>query len=163
MSDHTDIGQLKCKVEFFQFKSTLKKMNQHINTEKLWLKSCLNMKLTISLKACTKMAKSIELYHGSKAEITKGPNWPTFVMLPHDQWGKSVIVGKPPPLIRFKAFATHTGSLINLVFDQYFKKNLKEGTRPWYGRRLTILIWRRFYWNLLQNGWEFSPKQPKQE
>ena len=62
MSDHTDIGQLKCKVEFFQFKSTLKKMNRHINTEKLWLKSCLNMKLTISLKACTKMAKSIELY-----------------------------------------------------------------------------------------------------
>ena len=33
-----------------------------------------NMKLTISLKACTKMAKSIELYHGSKAEITKGLN-----------------------------------------------------------------------------------------
>ena len=152
MSDHTDTGQLKCKVEFFQFKSTLKKINQHINTEKLWLKSCLKMKLTISLKACTKMAKSIELYHGSKAEITKGPNWPTFVMLPHDQWGKSVIVVKPPPLIRFKAFATHTGSLINLVFDQYFKKSLKEGTRPWYGRRLTILIWRRFYWNLLQNA-----------
>ena len=49
-------------------------MNQHINTEKLWLKNCLNMKLTISLKACAKMAKSIELYHGSKAEITKGLN-----------------------------------------------------------------------------------------
>ena len=29
--------------------------------------------------------KSIELYHGSKPEITKQFNWPTSVMLPHDQ------------------------------------------------------------------------------
>ena len=55
--DHTDTGQLKCKAEFFRSKSALKKMNsEKMNTEKLWLKNCLNMKLTSNY--------SIKLYHG---------------------------------------------------------------------------------------------------
>ena len=94
--------------------------------------------------------KSIELYHGSKAEITKRFNWPTSVMLPHDQQGKPAIAVEMPSLIRAKVFVTRPRSLINfgefailvydevmkhalnydridLVFDQYFKKSLKEG------------------------------------
>ena len=74
------------------------------------------------------------------------------MMLPHDKEGKSGIVVEMSPLIRAKAFATHTGSLTNfgefailiyyevmrhasnydridLVFNQYFEKNLKKGTR----------------------------------
>ena len=66
---------------------------------------------------CKDGKKGIELYHGSKAEITKRLNspytLPTSVMLPHDQEGKSAIVAEMSPLIRAKAFATHTGSLTN--------------------------------------------------
>ena len=74
------------------------------------------------------------------------------MMLPHDKEGKSGIVVEMSPLIRAKAFATHAGSLTNfgefavliyyevmrhasnydridLVFNQYFEKNLKKGTR----------------------------------
>ena len=77
-------------------------------------------------------------------------------MLPHDREGKSTIVVKLSPLIRAKAFATHTGSLTNfdeftvlvhyevmkhapnydridLVFDSYFEKSLKKGTRSGRG------------------------------
>ena len=58
---------------------------------------------------------AIELYHGSKAEITKWFNSPTSVVLPHDQEGKSTIVIEMPLLIRAKVFATNTGSLTNFV------------------------------------------------
>ena len=74
------------------------------------------------------------------------------MMLPHDKEGKSGIAVEMSPLIRAKAFATHAGSLTNfgefavliyyevmrhasncdridLVFNQYFEKNLKKGTR----------------------------------
>ena len=73
-------------------------------------------------------------------------------MLPHDQQGKPAVAVQMPSLIRAKVFVTRTGSLINfgeftilvydevmkhalnydrldLVFDQYFKKSLKERTR----------------------------------
>ena len=71
-------------------------------------------------------------------------------MLPHDQEGKSAIVVEMSPLIRAKAFATHTGSLTNfgefavlvyyevmkhacnydridLVFDRYLRKISRKG------------------------------------
>ena len=54
--NHTDTGQLKCNVEFSPFKFAVKKINsacKHIET----IKNCLNMKQTISLKACAKMVK----------------------------------------------------------------------------------------------------------
>ena len=73
-------------------------------------------------------------------------------MLPHEQQGKPAVAVQMPSLIRAKVFVTRTGSLINfgefailvydevmkhalnydrldLVFDQYFKKSLKERTR----------------------------------
>ena len=66
-------------------------------------------------------------------------------------------------MIKAKAFATHTGSLasfgefsllvyykvmkygtnydrIDLVFDQYFNKSLKEGTRSWRGEGSQYLL-----------------------
>ena len=47
----TDTEQLKYKVEFSPSKSALKKMNSACEHRKgIWLKNCLNMKLTISLK-----------------------------------------------------------------------------------------------------------------
>ena len=74
------------------------------------------------------------------------------MMLPHDQEGKSAILVEMSPLIRAEASATHADSLTNfgefavlvyyevvklashyhridLVFDPYFEKILKEGTR----------------------------------
>ena len=74
------------------------------------------------------------------------------MMLPHDQEGKSAIVVEMSPLIRAEAFAAHADSLTNfgefavlvyyevvklashyhridMVFDPYFEKILKEGTR----------------------------------
>ena len=77
-------------------------------------------------------------------------------MLPHDQQGKPAVAVEMPSLIRAKVFVTRPRSLINfgefailvydevmkhalnydridLVFDQYFKKSLKEGTRSGRG------------------------------
>ena len=76
--------------------------------------------------------------------------------LPYDQEGKFAMVVEMSPLIRVKAFATHNGSLTNfcefavlvydevmkyasnydridLVFDRYFEKSVKEGTRSGRG------------------------------
>ena len=84
-------------------------------------------------------------------------------MLPNNEEGKSANVVQMPSLIRAKAFATHTGSLINfrkfailvysevvkhalnydrvdLAFDQYFKKSLKEGTRSGRGESSQYLF-----------------------
>ena len=78
------------------------------------------------------------------------------MMLPHDQEGKTDIVVEMSPTIRAKAYATHTGKLTNfgqfavlvyhevmkkasncdridLVFDQYLMKIVKEGTRSGRG------------------------------
>ena len=70
-----------------------------MNTEKLRLKNCLNMKLTISLKACAKMVKMASNFTMTylKAEIVKRFNLPTSVMLPHDQEGNSAIVVEMSP------------------------------------------------------------------
>ena len=62
MWNHTDAGQLKCKAEFSSFKSALKKMNSACEHKKLWLNNCLNMKLTISLKACAEIVKMTSNY-----------------------------------------------------------------------------------------------------
>ena len=53
----TDSGQVKCKVEFSPFRSAVKKVNLVCKHRKT-MKNCLNMKLTISLKPCTKMASN---------------------------------------------------------------------------------------------------------
>ena len=96
------------------------------------------------------------MYHGAKSEITKRFNSATSVVLPLDGECKSAIVIEMSPLIRAKAFATHTSKLadfsefalliyyevmkhasnydrIDLVFDRYFEKSLKEGTRTGRG------------------------------
>ena len=110
----------------------------------------------ISRSLCKDGKNGIELHHGIKAKITKRFNSPTSVMLPHDQEGNSSIVVKMSSLITAKAFAIHTCSLTNfgefavlvfyevmkhasnydridLIFDQYFEKSLKEGTRSGRG------------------------------
>ena len=84
-------------------------------------------------------------------------------MLPHYQEGKSAIVVEMSPLTRAKAFTIHIGSLTNfdeftslvyyevmryasdcdridLVFDQYFQKSLKEERRPVRGQGLQYLF-----------------------
>ena len=107
---------------------------------------------------CVDGKNGIELYHGSKSEFTKRFHSPTFVVvLPHELEAKSSIIIEMLPLIKAKAFATHTGSLANfgefsllvyyevmkygtnydridLVFDGYFEKSLKEGTRSRRGK-----------------------------
>ena len=56
---HTDTGQLTCKVEYCMHWRKWIKLE---NTEKLWLKNCLNMKLTIFLKAHKKIVKMASNY-----------------------------------------------------------------------------------------------------
>ena len=153
--NHTDTGQLKCKVEFSPSKSALKKMNSACEHRKTMAEELFEHEINNIPQSLWKDDKK-----GSKAEITKRFNSPctlsTSVMLPQDQEGKSAIVVEMSPLIRAKAFATHTGSLTNfgefavlvyyevmkhacnydridLVFDRYFEKSLKEGTRSGRG------------------------------
>ena len=155
--NHTDAGQLKCKVEFSPSKSALKKMNSACEHRKTMAEQLFGHVINnIPQTLCKDGKNGIELCHGSKAEISKRFNSPTSMMLPHDQEGKSVILVEMAPLIRAKTFATHTGSLTNfgefavliyyevmkhaskydmidLVFDRYFEKSLKEGTRSGRG------------------------------
>ena len=67
--------------------------------------------LDIPQSLCVDGTNGIEMYHGSKADIVK--RFRTSVMLPQDLNGKSSIVIEMSPLIRAKAFATHSGSLTN--------------------------------------------------
>ena len=83
--------------------------------------------------------------------------------LPYDQEDKFAMVVEMSPLIRVKVFATHTGSLTNfgefavlvyyevmkhasnydrtdLVFDRYFEKSVKEGTRSGRGESSQYLF-----------------------
>ena len=76
--------------------------------------------------------------------------------LPYDQEGRFAMLVEMSPVIKVKAFATHNGSLTNfcefavlvydevmkyasnydridLVFDRYFEKSVKEGTRSGRG------------------------------
>ena len=85
------------------------------------------------------------------------------MVLPHDHKGKSDIVVEMSPITRTKVFPAHTGSLTNfgefavlvyyevmklasnydradLIFDQYFKKSLKEGTRSGRGEGSQYLL-----------------------
>ena len=101
---------------------------------------------------CVDGKNSIELYHGSKSEITKRFHSPTTVVLSYELEAKSSIVIEMSQLIKTKAFATHNDRLTNfveffllvyyevkkygtnydridLVFDRYFEKSVKEGTR----------------------------------
>ena len=62
---------------------------------------------------CINSKNGIELYHGSKSEITKQFHSPTSILLPYELEAKSSVVIEMLPLIKVKPFATHTGSLAN--------------------------------------------------
>ena len=105
---------------------------------------------------CAVGKKGIELYHGSKSDITKRFPSPISVAPEHDQESKSPIILEMSPLIRAKAFSSQSSSLANfgefslliyyevmrlaaqykridLVFDRYFDRSLKEATRAGRG------------------------------
>ena len=90
------------KLNFLHPNLHWRKWIELVNTGKLWLNNCLNMKLTISLKACAKMVKMASNY--IMAKISKRFNLPTSVILPHEQEGKSAIVVEMPPLIKNWSF-----------------------------------------------------------
>ena len=80
--NHIDTGQLKCKVEFSPSKSAVKKINspcKHKNYEKLFEHEINNT----SQSLCKNGNNGIELYHSSKAEVTKRFNSITSLKLPH--------------------------------------------------------------------------------
>ena len=66
---------------------------------------------------CVDGKNGVELHHGSKPEITKRFHSPTSVVLPYELEAKSSIVIEMSPLIKAKAFATHTGSQFWRVFS----------------------------------------------
>ena len=55
-------SRIEEKLNFFQRNLHWRKWIQHAEKEKLWLKNWLNLKLTISLKACAKMVKIASTY-----------------------------------------------------------------------------------------------------
>ena len=137
--------------------SVLKKMNSACEYRKDLAKELFEQEINnIPQALCLDGTNGIELYHGSKSEITKPFHFQTSVALPYELEAKSSIVIGISPLIKAKAFATHTGSLANfgqfpllvycevmkcgtnydridLVFDRYFEKSLKEETRSQRG------------------------------
>ena len=71
--NHTDAGQLNAKFNFLHPNLDWRKWIQLVKTKKLWLNNCLNMKLTISLKACAKMVKMASNYiMAQKLKLVKG-------------------------------------------------------------------------------------------
>ena len=148
---------MKIKVEFSPSRYALKIMNSVLEHRKTVAEELFEHEIkNISRSLCKDGKNGIELHHGIKAKITKRFNSPTSVMLPHDEEGNSSIVVKMSSLITAKAFAIHTCSLTNfgefavlvfyevmkhasnydridLIFDQYFEKSLKEGTRSGRG------------------------------
>ena len=141
------------KIEFSPSISVLKKMNSACEYRKDLAKELFEQEINNILQSlCIDGKNGIDLYHGSKSEIAKRFHSPTSVVLPYELEAKSSIVTEMSPLIKVKTFATHTGSLasfgdisllvyykvmkygtnydrIDLVFDRYFEKSLKEGTR----------------------------------
>ena len=147
--NHTHAGQLKCKVEFSPSKFALKKMNSTCEIRKTMTMAEHLFEHEIKNIPQSLCKDGIELFHGSKVEISKRFNSPTSMMLPHDQEDKSAIAVEMSPLIRAKAFATHVDSLTDfggfallvyykvmklasnyhrtyLVFDQYFEGDSTE-------------------------------------
>ena len=141
------------KTEFSPSISVLKKTISACEYRKDLAKESFEQDINnISQSLCVYGKNGIELYHGSKYEITKRFHSSTSVLLPYELEATSSIVIEMSPLIKAEAFATHTGSLANfgefsllvyhevmkygtnydridLVFDRYFEKSLKEGTR----------------------------------
>ena len=71
--NHTEAGQLNAKFNFLHPNLDWRKWIQLVKTEKLWLNNCLNMQLTISLKACAKMVKMASNYiRVQKLKLVKG-------------------------------------------------------------------------------------------
>ena len=109
--NHTDAGQLKCKVEFSPSKFALKKMNSACEIRKTMTMAEHLFEHEIKNIPQSLCKDGIELFHGSKVQISKRFNSPTSMMLPHDQEDKSAIVVEMSPSIRAKAFATYVDSL----------------------------------------------------
>ena len=144
------------KVDFSPSKSILKKMNSACEHRKTMAAALFQHEINnIPQSLCIDGTNGIEMYHGSKADVAK--RFSTCVMLPQDRQGKSSIVIEMSPLVRAKAFATHTGRLVNfgefsllvyyevmklasnydridMVFDRYFERSLKQGTRAGRGQ-----------------------------
>ena len=83
----TDTGQLKCKADFSPSKSILKKISSACGHRKTVAEELFKHEINNIPQSLCKDGKNwIELYHGSKAEITKRFNSPISVFtLPHDQ------------------------------------------------------------------------------
>ena len=70
--NHTDTRQLKYKVEFSPSKSALKKMKSACEHRKTMTEEMFEHGInSIPQSLCNDGKSGIELYHGSKAEITK--------------------------------------------------------------------------------------------
>ena len=95
------------KIEFSPSISVLKKMNSVCEYRKDLTKELFEQEINnIPKSLCIDGKHGIELYHGSKSEITKRFHSPTSVVLPYELEAKSSIVIEMSPLIKAKAFAT---------------------------------------------------------
>ena len=141
-------------IEFSPSASDLKKMNSaYENRKQLAEKLFQNEINNIPHSICVRGKKQLELYHGSKSDITK--RFTTSAAPTFDPESMSAIVIEMSPLIKAKAYATQANGIttfgefslllyyevmklganyqrIDCVFDRYFEKSLKEST--WSGR-----------------------------
>ena len=161
---HSDRGDSRAKFDFSPSKAALKKMNSACEHRKAMAEKLFTQEINNIPQSLSKDGKNgIELYHGQKSEITKRFISATSMILPSDHDSKSALVIEMSPLIRAKAFATHSGTLrdfgefalmifyevmelssnynrVDLVFDRYFEKSLKEGTRSGRGQGSQFLF-----------------------
>ena len=159
--NHNDKAE---KVQFLPAKSVLKQMNSACEyrkelAEELFENEIFNIPHSLFVDG----KSGIEMYHGAKSEITKRFNSSRAVVQPFDGESKSAIVIEMSPLVKSKAFATDTSNLadfsefslliyyevmrlasnydrIDLVFDRYFERSLKEGTRTGRGEGSNYLF-----------------------
>ena len=156
--DIWDCSEKVDKVEFSPTKATLKKMNAACESRKIQAGEVFQNEINNIPQSLSVIGKKggIDLYHGNKSDITKRFPSPISFSPVHDPESQSSIVVEMSPLIRAKAFVTHTGNLTNfgefslliyyevtklasqyrridLVFDRYFDQSLKEATREGRG------------------------------
>ena len=151
--DVWDCSKKVDKIEFTPSKAMLKKMNSACECRKIQAKEIFKYGIyNIPQSICVVGKKGLELYHGSKSDITKRFPSPTSTAPIYNPEDKLSIVLEMSPLIKAKAYSTHTSSLTNfgefsvlmyydvmkhaasyeridLVFDRYFERSLKEATR----------------------------------
>ena len=102
------------KIEFSPSKSVLKKFNSACESRRILAKEVFQHEINnIPQSICVFGKRGIELYHGSKSDITKRLPSPTSTAPVYDPEAKSSIVLEMSPMIKAKAYSTQASNPTN--------------------------------------------------